>query len=74
MATRSPEADILMIDEAAEHLKITGRTIYRLAAAKMILAYKCGRNWRFSPTDIDTWIGRQSMEAATGRAMKTTEG
>jgi excisionase family DNA binding protein len=38
MATRTPKTDILMIKDVAEYLKVTERTIYRLAAAKKITA------------------------------------
>jgi excisionase family DNA binding protein len=42
MATRSPKTDILMIKEVAEYLEVTERTIYRLAVAKKIPAFKVG--------------------------------
>jgi excisionase family DNA binding protein len=60
MATRSPKTDILMIKDVAEYLKVTERTIYRLAAAKKIPAFKVGGSWRFSRADIDRWIQQQS--------------
>jgi excisionase family DNA binding protein len=60
MTTRSPKADILMIKEVAEYLKVTERTIYRLAAAKKIPAFKVGGSWRFSRADIGRWIQQQS--------------
>lgn len=53
---------ILTIKEVADYLKVTERTIYRLAAAKQIPAFKVGGSWRFSKPDIDTWIKQQSME------------
>ncbi|WP_050738218.1 helix-turn-helix domain-containing protein [Methylococcus capsulatus] len=43
-------------------LKVTERTIYRLAAAKKIPAFKVGGTWRFSLGDIDRWIKQQSRE------------
>ena len=60
MATRTPKTDILMIKDVAEYLKVTERTIYRLAAAKKIPAFKVGGSWRFSRADIDRWIQQQS--------------
>jgi excisionase family DNA binding protein len=60
MASRSPKTDILMIKDVAENLKVTERTIYRLAAAKKIPAFNLGGSCRFSRTDIDTWIKAQS--------------
>jgi excisionase family DNA binding protein len=52
-----------MIKDVAEYLKVTERTIYRLAAAKKIPAFKVGGSWRFSRADIDDWIRRQSVGA-----------
>jgi excisionase family DNA binding protein len=60
MATRAPKTDILMIKDVAEYLKVTERTIYRLAAAKKIPAFKVGGSWRFSRADIAEWIREQS--------------
>ena len=60
MATRTHKTDILMIKDVAEYLKVTERTIYRLAAAKKIPAFKVGGSWRFSRGDIERWIQQQS--------------
>lgn len=61
MSTNSREGEILTIHQVAEYLKVTERTIYRLAAAKKIPAFKVGGTWRFSLADIDSWIKQQSM-------------
>jgi excisionase family DNA binding protein len=54
---------IMIIGEVADYLKVTERTIYRLAGAKQIPAFKVGGSWRFSKTDIDRWIREQSSTA-----------
>ena len=54
---------IMIIREVADYLKVTERTIYRLAGAKQIPAFKVGGSWRFSKTDIDRWIREQSSTA-----------
>ncbi len=51
---------IMTIGEVADYLKVTERTIYRLAGAKQIPAFKVGGSWRFSKADIDGWIKQQS--------------
>lgn len=68
MPTNSREGEILTIREVAGFLKVTERTIYRLAAAKKIPAFKVGGTWRFSRPDIDSWINQQS----TGKAKRVT--
>ena len=62
MPTIANEGEILTIKQVADYLKVTDRTIYRLAAAKKIPAFKVGGTWRFSRADIDSWIKRQSSE------------
>ena len=54
--------EILTIDEVAAYLKAGKRTVYRLAAAKKIPAFKVGGSWRFSLVDIDHWIKQQSID------------
>ena len=51
---------IMTIGEVADYLKVTERTIYRLAGAKQMPAFKVGGSWRFSKADIDGWIKSQS--------------
>jgi len=60
MPTSSSEGEILTIKEVADYLKVTERTIYRLAGARNIPAFKVGGMWRFSRVDIDNWIKQQS--------------
>lgn len=59
-------SEILTIRQVADFLKVTERTIYRLAAAKKIPAFKVGGAWRFSRADIDNWIKQQAMQACEG--------
>ena len=68
MPTSAAENAILTIGEVADYLKVTERTIYRLAGAKQIPAFKVGGSWRFSKSDIDAWIKKQSeQEQGTGQ-------
>ena len=68
MSKSTHEGEILTIKQVADYLKVTERTIYRLAAAKKIPAFKVGGTWRLSRADIDNWIKQQSMESLdTGR-------
>lgn len=65
----------MTIREVADYLKVTERTIYRLAAAKKVPAFKVGGSWRFSRADIDEWIRLQAqagIDAAQGSASNAT--
>ncbi len=66
MPTNTLEGGVLTIKEIAEYIKLTERTIYRLAAAKQMPVFKIGGSWRFSRQDIDGWIKRQTAEALAG--------
>ncbi len=59
---------ILTVTEVAEYLKVAERTIYRLAAAKKIPAFKVGGAWRFSRAEIDEWIRHQSTGSSNNLA------
>lgn len=54
--------EILTLKQVADFLKVTERTIYRLAAAKKIPAFKVGGTWRFSRSELDQWIQRQQKD------------
>lgn len=62
MSTSTSHGEILTIKQVADYLKVTERTIYRLAAAKQIPAFKVGGTWRFSRAEINQWIQRQQED------------
>jgi excisionase family DNA binding protein len=50
---------ILTVKQVADYLKVNERTVYRMATAGKIPAFKVGASWRFKQTDIDQWIEDQ---------------
>ena len=64
MPSSAVDNAIMTIGEVADYLKVTERTIYRLAGAKKIPSSKVGASWRFSKADIDRWIREQSSGAS----------
>ncbi len=68
MTSSADEGEILTLKQVADFLKVTERTIYRLAAAGKIPAFKVGGTWRFSRAEINRWIQRQQID---GKADKT---
>ena len=52
--------EIFTLDEVAAYLKVGKRTVYRLAAARKLPAFKVGGTWRFRRQEIDQWITRQT--------------
>lgn len=65
------ETEIMTLDEVAAYLKAGKRTIYRLAASGEIPAFKLGGTWRFSRSDIESWIKEQSAGSPDRAASKT---
>ncbi len=61
MPKNNSEGGILTIREVARYLKVTERTIYRLAAAKKVPSFKVGGMWRFRQVDLAAWIAAQSV-------------
>jgi excisionase family DNA binding protein len=72
-AMKDDTGEIFILDEVAAYLKVGKRTVYRLAAAKKIPAFKVGGTWRFSHQEIDRWIKRQTNDDTAGRGSKDNE-
>ena len=68
MTSSADEGEILTLKQVADFLKVTERTIYRLAAAKKIPAFKVGGTWRFSRAELDQLIQRQQKCDKTDKA------
>jgi len=54
---------ILTVKEIAGYLKVNERTVYRMASANKIPAFKVGASWRFKLTEIEEWIKVQHNKA-----------
>ena len=47
---------IMTVKDVADYLKVNERTVYRMAAASTIPAFKVGASWRFKEIEIERWI------------------
>ncbi len=54
---------LLTLDELANYLRITEKTVYRLLERKSVPALRVGRQWRFDQEAIDGWLRQNSNEA-----------
>lgn len=61
------DPDILTLDEVACYLRVTKRTLYRLAQEGRLPAFKLGGVWRFRRAELDQWIAEN-----TGKPTSTT--
>ena len=60
MSTKMPDFEALLTtDEVLAQLKMTPRRMYRLIRCGELPAVRIGRQWRFRPADVETWMERQ---------------
>lgn len=50
---------ILTVKQVADYLKVNERTVYRMATAGKLPAFKVGASWRFKQDEIEGWIKAQ---------------
>jgi excisionase family DNA binding protein len=55
-------AELITVEEVADYLRVTEKTIYRLLKRGSISATKVGRQWRFDKTSIDEWLHQKPAE------------
>jgi len=56
----------MTVPEVAELLKLSEKTVYRLAQRRELPGFKAGGSWRFRRRDIDAWAAEQ-IRAARGK-------
>ena len=54
-------AELLTVQEIADYLRVTEKTIYRLLKRGNIPATKVGYSWRFDKAAIDEWLHENSV-------------
>jgi len=54
----------MTLEEVANYLRVTKKTIYRLLERRSIPAARVGRQWRFDKAAIDIWLSQSSTKAA----------
>lgn len=52
---------LMTLEEVANYLRVTKKTIYRLLRRGSIPATKVGGQWRFEKASIDNWLHRESV-------------
>jgi excisionase family DNA binding protein len=54
---------LMTLQEVADYLRVTKKTIYRLLRQGKIPAVKVGQLWRFDTASIDSWLKQNSAQA-----------
>ena len=68
MADKMPE--ILTIAEAAQYLRISLSSLYKLSQDGKIPAQKVGKHWRFHKQTLTDWIAAGNLIPAKERSKK----
>ena len=55
---------LMTLQEVADYLRVTTKTIYRMLEKGDIPARKVGRQWRFDKASIDVWLHQSSVKMA----------
>ena len=53
-------AELMTLEEVANYLRVTKKTVYRLLKQGKIPASKVGHQWRFDKASIDEWLKQKS--------------
>ena len=56
--------ELMTLEEVANYLRVTPKTIHRLLERRAIPATKVGRQWRFDKASIDVWLRQNSVGTA----------
>jgi len=62
MKKGSNMAKLMTVEEVADYLRVTEKTIYRLLNRGSIPATKVGRQWRFNNASIDEWLYQKPVK------------
>jgi len=53
-------ADLMTLEEVAEYLRVTKKTIYRLLERRAIPSTRVGHQWRFDKAAVEAWLRHNS--------------
>jgi excisionase family DNA binding protein len=59
------EAEILTLEEVAGYLRLSKKTIYKMARKGDLPAFKAGNHWRLTRPKLEEWIRRRTRAGMT---------
>lgn len=66
--------EIMTIGEAAQYLRISSSSLYKLAQDGRVPCQKVGRHWRFRREAIDRWLeAAQRLESSPHVSVQNTQ-
>jgi excisionase family DNA binding protein len=55
--------ELMTLEEMANYLRVTEKTIYRMVKRGNIPAIRVGRSWRFEKSSIEEWLKKKTIGA-----------
>jgi excisionase family DNA binding protein len=65
-APKTPDHEILTLEEVAHYLRLKPQTIYKWAQERRIPAVKLGKEWRFRKSILDRWLDERMLSEDSG--------
>lgn len=65
---------LMNIEQAAEYLQVSRETLYKYVRSSRVPAMKIGRHWRFSQTELSTWVHDRSAQTPVSAAPAVSAG
>jgi PTS system nitrogen regulatory IIA component len=65
------DREIMTIDEVAEYLRVSERTVYDWAQKEILPGGKLGTSWRFRRSDIERWVDQRLGDPEAGTPKPT---
>jgi len=60
----SEETAVLTLEEVAGYLRLSKKTIYKMARKGELPAFKAGNHWRLTRPELEEWIRRRIRAGA----------
>ena len=54
---------LLTIEQVAEQLKVSTRTVRRIMDTDQLKGFKIGKRWRFTQSEVEAYLKHQQEEA-----------
>lgn len=60
------EEKLLTVEDLAEYLQVSTKTIYRMLRRGRVPCYRVGNQWRFRKETIDKWLDHEHKITESG--------
>lgn len=61
VATPMVGVAVLTLEEVADYLRLSRKTVYRMARSGGLPAFKAANHWRVRRADLEGWIERRTL-------------